>query len=102
MQPVKLYCPDRYHEEKLYTHTELLFPFWGVAAKESMHYVRAAQMQYQYSAEDFTLVPDIQNADYVLIPYHYRLLMDVNPEESKNDSRRGPQGRQTSFDRWCG
>ncbi len=68
---VKLYAPDRYREPKLFTHVELLFPFWGVAAKESAPYVRAAALQYQYSKNDFSLVERIEDADFVVLPYPY-------------------------------
>lgn len=80
MGPVKLYCPDRYREPKLFTHVELLFPFWGVAAKESAPYVRAAALQYQYSKNDFTLVEYIEDAEYVLVPYQYDRLKVANSE----------------------
>ncbi|HRH24003.1 MAG TPA: exostosin family protein [Candidatus Paceibacterota bacterium] len=81
MEPVRLYVGPDYKEPQLYTYVELLFPFWGVAAKESMPYVRAAATQYQYSKNDFVLVDDIKDADYVLMPYHYERLMAVNPEK---------------------
>lgn len=81
MEPVRLYVGDDYREEKLFTHVELLFPFWGVTAKESMPYVRAASLKHQYSAEDFTLVQKIEDADYVLMPYQYDRFKAVNPEK---------------------
>ncbi len=81
MPPVKLYVGPHYKEEKLFTHVELLFPFWGVAAKESMPYVRTAALQYQYSKDDFTLVEDIKDCDYVLMPYSYDRFKAVNPEK---------------------
>lgn len=80
MNPIKLYVSEQYREPKLFTHTELMFPFWGVTAKESMPYVRAANMQYQYSKDDFTLVDDIADADFVHVPYNYERLKEVNPE----------------------
>ena len=79
MNPIKLYAPDRYREPKLFTHVELLFPFWGVTAKESMPYVRAAALQYQYSKKDFALADRIEDADYVLVPYSYERLKAANP-----------------------
>lgn len=78
--PVRLYVGEHYREPSLYTHVDLLFPFWGVAAKDSMPYVKAAVEQYQYSKDDFELVTNIQNADYVLVPYHYDRLKAANPE----------------------
>lgn len=81
--PVKLYAPDRYREPKLFTHVELLFPFWGITAKESMPYVRAAAYQYQYSKDDFALVDSIADADYVLVPYSYDRLKATNPDRLK-------------------
>jgi hypothetical protein len=81
MEPIKLYVGEDYKEEKLFTYTELLFPFWGVSAKESMPYMRAAALQYQYSKNDFALVADISDCDYVLMPYSYERLMSVNPEK---------------------
>lgn len=80
MSPIKLYAPDEYREPTLFTHTELLFPFWGITAKESMPYVRAANTQYQYSKEDFELVEQIEDADYVHMPYNYERLKAANPE----------------------
>ena len=80
MEPIKLYVGENYKEPKLMTYTELLFPFWGVVAKESMPYVRAAALQYQYSKNDFSLVDTIAEADYVLMPYNYERLLAVNPE----------------------
>lgn len=79
MAPVKLYVGPDYKEPQLFTHVELLFPFWGIAAKESMPYVRAAATQYQYSKEDFALVDDIKDCDYVLMPYHLDRFRAVNP-----------------------
>ncbi|MSU74698.1 hypothetical protein EXS57_02885 [Candidatus Kaiserbacteria bacterium] len=79
MSPIKLYAPDRYREPKLFTHTELLFPFWGITAKESMPYVRAAALQYQYSKKDFALVDAIEEADFVLLPYSYERFKAANP-----------------------
>jgi hypothetical protein len=79
MGPIKLYAPERYREPKLYTHSELLFPFWGVTAKESVPYVRAASLQYQYAKKDFTLVDHIEDSDYVFVPYQYERLKEVNP-----------------------
>jgi len=81
MKPIRLYVPDRYREPKISMHTELMFPFWGVTAKETMPYVRAAMLQYQYSKEDFALSEKIEDADYVLIPYQYERLKSVNPEK---------------------
>ena len=77
--PVKLYAPERYREPKISQHTELMFPFWGVTAKETMPFVRTAALQYQYSKDDFALVDDIASADYVVIPYQYERLKMVNP-----------------------
>jgi len=77
---IRLYCPDRYREPKLFTHTELMFPFWGIAAKESMPYVRAAAVQYQFSKRDFSLAEHIEDADFVLVPYSYDRLKAANPE----------------------
>lgn len=79
MNPVKLYAPDRYREPSLYTHVELLFPFWGVAAKESMPYVRTAALQHQYSKNDFVLAESIEDADFVLLPYSYERFRAANP-----------------------
>lgn len=79
-EPIKLYVGENYKEPKLFTHVELLFPFWGVTAKESMPYVKAAVEAHQYSREDFTLVENIADADYVLMPYHYDRLKQANPE----------------------
>jgi len=78
---VKLYAPDRYREPKLFTHTNLLFPFWGVTAKETSPYARAAALQHQYSQDDFSLVERIEDADYVLLPYQYDRFKAVNPEK---------------------
>lgn len=64
----------------LFTHIELLFPFWGIAAKESSPYVRAAALQYQYSKRDFTLADSIEDADFVVVPYPYERLKAANPE----------------------
>lgn len=80
MEPIRLYAPDRYREPKLFTHIELLSPFWGVTAKESMPYVRPAALQYQYSPKDFTLVDSITDADLVVVPYSYDRLKEANPE----------------------
>lgn len=77
--PVKLYAGPHYKDPALYTHIELLFPFWGVTAKESMPFVRAAALQYQYSKDDFTLVEDIKDCDYVVLPYSYERFKSVNP-----------------------
>jgi Exostosin family len=79
MEPIKLYVGEQYREPKLSTHVDLLFPFWGVAIKESMPYVRRAAEQYQYSKEDFILVEHIQDADFVLVPYNYERLKNTNP-----------------------
>lgn len=79
--PVKLYVGAHYREPSLYTYTELLFPFWGVAAKESMPYMRAAALRSQYRKEDFTLVDSIAECDYVLMPYSYDRLMMANPSK---------------------
>jgi len=79
--PIKLYAPDTYRNAKFFTHVELLFPFWGVTAKDTMPYVKAAALQYQYSKDDFILVDDIHDADYVLMPYSYERLKTVNPEK---------------------
>jgi len=80
MGPVKLYVPERYREPRLYSHIELLFPFWGITVKESTPYVRAAFLQYQYSKNDFMLVEHIDDAEYVVIPYPYFRLKETNPK----------------------
>lgn len=80
MNPVRLYVGEHYREPSLYTHVDILFPFWGVAAKDSMPFVKAAVEQHQYSKEDFELVSRIEDADYVLVPYHYDRLKVANPE----------------------
>jgi len=90
MEPIKLYAPDTYREPTLFTHTDLMFPFWGITAKESMPYVRAAAVQYQYSKQDFTLVENIEDADFVLVPYHYDRIKNANPDRLArivNDAR---------------
>jgi hypothetical protein len=78
---IALYAPDRYREPKLYTHIELLFPFWGVVTKETSPYARAAALQHQYSKNDFSLAERIGDADFVLIPYPYDRFVAVNPEK---------------------
>ncbi|MBP7741232.1 MAG: exostosin family protein [Candidatus Pacebacteria bacterium] len=78
---VRLYVGEHYREPKLFTHVELLFPFWGVTAKDSMPYVRSSVLQYQYQKKDFTLVEHISEADYVLLPYNYARLRAVNPKK---------------------
>lgn len=83
MQPIRLYAPDSYREPKISIHTELLFPFWGITAKDTMPYVRAAMLQYQYSKEDFALVQHIEDADFVLVPYNYERLKLINPEKAR-------------------
>ncbi len=80
-EPIKLYAPDSYREPRIFTHVELLFPFWGIAAKETMPYVRAAALQYQYSKDDFTLVERIEDADFVLMPYPYDRFRAINPDK---------------------
>ena len=77
---IKLFVGSDYREPKLFTHTELLFPFWGITAKESMPYVRAAALQYQYSKNDFALVDRIEDADFVLVPYSYERLKATNSQ----------------------
>lgn len=79
-EPIKLYVGENYKEPRLFTHVELLFPFWGVTAKESMPYVRSSVLQYQYQTTDFTLVDAIHDADYVLMPYNYERLLALNPD----------------------
>lgn len=81
MEPIKLYAPEKYRESKLDTHIGLLFPFWGVTTKESAPYVRAAFLQYQYSKNDFTLVQNIEDCDYVVVPYSYDRLKKTNPNK---------------------
>lgn len=90
--PIKLYAPEQYREPKIFTHIELLFPFWGVTAKESAPYVRTASFQYQYSAEDFILTDDIADADYVVVPYNYERLRLVNPERLSMIIREAKEG----------
>jgi len=82
-QPIKLYAPDTYREPNISQHTEIMFPFWGITAKATMPYVRAAALQYQYSKEDFVLVPRIEEADFVVIPYQYERLKLINPGKVK-------------------
>lgn len=79
--PISLYAPDRYREPKLFTHTDLLFPFWGVVTKETSPYARAAALQHQYSQNDFSLAERIEDADYVLLPYQYDRFMAANSEK---------------------
>lgn len=81
MTQIRLFVGPEYKETTLFTHVDLLFPFWGVTAKESMPYVRSAALQYQYSKEHFALVDRIQDADYVLLPYQYDRFMRVNPRK---------------------
>lgn len=83
MAPIKLYVGPDYKEPKLFTTIELMFPFWGITAKESSPHVRAAALQYQYSKDDFTLVERIGDADYVVMPYPYERLKAVTPERVK-------------------
>jgi hypothetical protein len=80
MNPVRLYAPDTYREPTLFTHIELMFPFWGVTAKETMPYVRAANLKYQYSTKDFVRAERIEDADYVVVPYQYDRLKAANPQ----------------------
>ncbi|MBP6946045.1 MAG: exostosin family protein [Candidatus Pacebacteria bacterium] len=79
MEPIKLYAPDTYREPKISMHTELMFPFWGVTAKDTMPYMKAAALQYQYSKDDFVLVEKIEDADFVVIPYSYERFKVINP-----------------------
>lgn len=79
MQPIKLYVGPDYKEPKLFTHIELMFPFWGITAKPSTPYVRAAALQYQFSENDFVLADRIEDTDYVVVPYPYERLKAVNP-----------------------
>lgn len=78
MNPIRLYAPERYREPGITITTELMFPFWGVAAKASMPFVRTAALKYQLSKQDFTLVQHIEDADYVHMPYHWDRLMAIN------------------------
>lgn len=83
LQPVRLYAPERYKDPKLLTYAEILFPFWGVVAKDATPYVQRAEQQYQYSKEAFTLVDTIEDCDYVVLPYQYYRMMATNPSHVK-------------------
>lgn len=78
--PLKLYVGEHYREPELISHVSLLNPFWGVAVKKSSPFVRNAMLQYQTSKDDFTLVSQISDADYVVMPYLYEPFRKVNPE----------------------
>lgn len=84
MEPIKLYVGQQYREPKLSTHIDLLFPFWGVAVKDTMPYVRRAAEKFVFSPKDFALVNRIEDADFVLVPYNYERLKSVNPERLKH------------------
>jgi hypothetical protein len=58
-----------------------LFPFWGITAKESAPFVRAAALQYQYSKEHFALVEKIEDADFVVMPYPYERMKLACPDK---------------------
>lgn len=81
MEPIRLYAPDTYRESKISMHTELMFPFWGITAKDTMPYVRAAMLQYQYSKNDFALVEKIEDTDFVVMPYQYERFKLINSEK---------------------
>lgn len=77
--PVKLYVGPTYRSS--ISHIPLLYPFWGVAKKSSKAYVYDTMERYQFSKKDFTLVPQIADADYVLVPHSYRKLKMVDPKK---------------------
>ncbi len=79
MEQIKLYVGENYREPTLFTHVDIVFPIWGVAAKESMPYVRAASLKYQFQEEDFMFVDTIKDADFVVVPYQYDRLRVANP-----------------------
>jgi hypothetical protein len=78
-EPVRLYAPERYKIPELITYAEILFPFWGVVAKDTAPYIKRAEEQYQYSKDAFVLVDRIEDCDYVMLPYQYYRMMAVNP-----------------------
>jgi hypothetical protein len=79
MEPVKFYVGQEYRAP--ISHIALLYPFWGTVAKESAPYVRAAVLQYQYSKNDFALVQNIEDADFVLMPHKYERFRALYPQK---------------------
>lgn len=76
-EPLKLYVGSWYRSE--ISHIPLLYTFWGVAKKSSKAYVYDTMERYQFSKKDFTLVSQIADADYVLVPHNYRKLQMADP-----------------------
>jgi len=77
--PLKLYVGTWYRSP--ISHIPLLYPFWGVVRKSHKAYVYDAMEKYQFSKDDFTLVEDIADTDYVLVPHNYRKLMMADPNK---------------------
>lgn len=79
--PVKLYIGEGYRQSDM-GHIPLLYPFWGIVAKDTMPYAKAALEKHTYetAAGSFTLVSNIAEADFVVIPHPYWRLRTKHPE----------------------
>lgn len=83
MNPIRLYVGEWYREPSIRSHLPILFPFWGVVAKDSMPYMKATLMQHHYDGKEFVMVADIADADYVVVPYSYEYFLRCNPNKVK-------------------
>lgn len=80
MNQIRLYVGDWYRVEYM-SHIPLLFPFWGPVLRDTLPYMKNAIAQHRYSGEDFVLVENIADADFVVVPHPYERYKRNHPDK---------------------
>lgn len=61
-------------------YTPLLFPFWGPVLKSTTPYLAAVFEKYNFDKTYYSLVDNIEEADFVLVPHNYWFFKKKNPK----------------------
>lgn len=75
---VSLYIPPHLIREK-HLYSALLYPFWGLQKRVNVVFSQPVFRQFNFNPQYYTLVENVNTADYLFLPYNYWLLKRDEP-----------------------
>ena len=77
--PLKFYVNRQLVDERL-SCTPLLYPFWPPKIKAATPFASALWQRYTFDSAYYALVPEVTQADAILLPHNYWLWQRCQPE----------------------
>lgn len=78
VEPLRLYADKTMTAQ--WAYVPLLYPFWGPLLKDTTPYLSRAYGKHGWDPAYFTLVPRLEDAEYILVPHDYWWLKANRPD----------------------